>query len=295
VPGIRNLGPGTRIRLSGDCGLGLWEKDPVSRGHAVQLVVYYPYAFPDGPTSLAVLEALLEMGVPTVEVGYPFSDPIADGPTIQKAVAWALRNRPRLTQLLDDLGGLRRRWPDRRFYLMTYLNPLYRRGLEQAAAASAEAGLTGWIVPDLPLEEAEPVAALLEARGLDLVLLASNNLSDDRLAAVARRSRGFVYAVSTLGVTGVRDALDPLLQSFLERLRAVSPVPVYVGFGISKPEHVRAIADWCDGVIVGSAVVQAVLDRPDRPVEAVRSVVAPLLDTLRSLSDVEDLAGSAGR
>jgi tryptophan synthase alpha chain len=196
---------------------------------------------------------------------------------------------------LDDLGGLRRRWPDRRFYLMTYLNPLYRRGLEQAAAASAEAGLTGWIVPDLPLEEAEPVAALLEARGLDLVLLASNNLSDDRLAAVARRSRGFVYAVSTLGVTGVRDALDPLLQSFLERLRAVSPVPVYVGFGISKPEHVRAIADLCDGVIVGSAVVQAVLDRPDRPVEAVRSVVAPLLDTLRSLSDVEDLAGSAGR
>ncbi|MCS7313186.1 MAG: tryptophan synthase subunit alpha, partial [Acidobacteria bacterium] len=82
-----------------------------------QLVVYYPYAFPDGPASLAVIEALLEMGISTVEVGYPFSDPIADGPTIQKAVAWALRHRPRLTQLLDDLGRLRQRWPDRRFYL----------------------------------------------------------------------------------------------------------------------------------------------------------------------------------
>lgn len=255
-------------------------------GRSLQLVVYYPYAFPDPPTSLDVLETLLAMGVPTIEVGYPFSDPIADGPTIQKAVAWALRHRPRLTQLLEDLGGLRRRWPDRRFYLMTYLNPLHRMGLDRAAAASAEAGLTGWIVPDLPLEEAGPVAALLEDQGLDLVLLASNNLSDERLAAVARRSRGFVYAVSTLGVTGARDTLDPLLRSFLERLRAVSPVPVYVGFGISKPEHIRAVADLCDGAIVGSAVVQAVLDRTDRPVEAVQAVVGPLLDAVQALSDV---------
>lgn len=252
-----------------------------------EFVVYYPYAFPDPSTSRAVLEALLEMGVPTVEVGYPFSDPVADGPTIQQAVAWALRHRPRLTECLQDLGDIRRRWSGRRFYLMTYLNPLHRMGLERAAAASAEAGLAGWIVPDLPLEEAGPVADLLATRGLDLVLLASNNLSDPRLEAIARRSRGFVYAVSTLGVTGVRRELDPLLRSFLERLRRVSPVPVYVGFGISRPEHVHAVADLCDGVIVGSAVVQAVLDRPDRAVEAVRAVVGPLLEAVRAVTASE--------
>ena len=249
------------------------------------LVIYYPYGFPDIPTSLEVMDTLLAMGIPILEVGYPFSDPVADGPTIQRAVAWALRHRPSLQTFFDDICRLHRAWPDRALYLMTYLNPLHRLGVDRAAQFSAYSGLRGWIVPDLPYEEAEPVARTLESVGLHLVLLASNNLSDERLEKITRRTRGFLYAISTLGVTGVRERLDPVLETFLDRIRRWASVPVYVGFGIARPEHVEAVADRCDGVIVGSAVIQAVLDHPDRPVEVVRQVVAPLWETVRAVEE----------
>ena len=213
-----------------------------------------------GDPSLAETEKLLlaldAAGADVLELGVPFSDPIADGPVLQAAALRALHGGTTLRSLLAMAARLKGklRAP---IVLMGYANPFFRFGLEELAAAAAASGIAGAIVPDLPLEEAGPLRDALANRGLDLVLLCAPTTGEKRMARIAQASRGFVYAVSVTGVTGARADLPPELAAHLAKLRALSPVPIAVGFGIARPEQAAAMGKLADGVVVGSALVAA--------------------------------------
>ncbi|MGE5046922.1 MAG: tryptophan synthase subunit alpha [Deltaproteobacteria bacterium] len=205
----------------------------------------------DGDTA-ALLRAVDEAGADVIELGLPFSDPIADGPLLQAAATRAIAARTTLRDLLAMAGKLRLRAP---VVAMGYMNPIETMGAGAFAAALREAGLCGAIVPDLPLEEAEPVRAALEKEGLDLVPLVAPTTPPERAARIARTARGFLYYVSVTGVTGARAALPEDLEKRLADLRAISTAPVAVGFGISRPEQAAALKGKADGVVVGTALV----------------------------------------
>jgi tryptophan synthase alpha chain len=205
----------------------------------------------DGDTA-ALLKAIDEAGADVIELGLPFSDPIADGPVLQEAATRALGSGATLRGLLELARGLRLRAP---MVVMGYVNPIESMGAQPFARALREAGLCGAIVPDLPFEEAGPLRDALAAEQLDLVPLVAPTTPAARAAAIARSARGFVYYVSVTGVTGARAALPEDLQNRLGELRAVSPVPVAVGFGISRPEQAAALKGKADGIVVGTALV----------------------------------------
>jgi tryptophan synthase alpha chain len=205
----------------------------------------------DGDTG-ALLQAIDEAGADVIELGLPFSDPIADGPVLQAAATRALAAGTTLRGLLKMAAGLRLRAP---LVAMGYVNPIESMGAGRFARALREAGLSGAIVPDLPLEEAGPLREALAAEGLDLVPLVAPTTGVERMRAIARTARGFLYYVSVTGVTGARAALPEDLERRLAELRSVSTAPVAVGFGISKPEHAAALKGKSDGVVVGSALV----------------------------------------
>jgi len=202
-----------------------------------------------------------------VEVGVPFSDPMADGLTIQRASRAALEAGVTLPWILD---GIRSARPAAPVLLMSYLNPLLARGLGTLAGEAAEAGVDGLIVPDLPWEESEELREAVEPRGLGLVQMVTPVTPPDRLAVLCAASRGFVYAVTRTGITGAAVDVAPV-TSFLDRVRDVSPVPVLAGFGVRGPRQVRTLAAHADGVIVGSALVEA-LERGDDPVAFLRAL-----------------------
>ena len=205
----------------------------------------------DGNTA-ELLQATDEAGADVIELGLPFSDPIADGPVLQAAATRALAARTTLRDLLAMASRLRLRAP---MVAMGYMNPIESMGSRPFARALREAGLCGAIVPDLPLEEAGPVREDLAAEGLDLVPLVAPTTPHERAAQIARTARGFLYYVSVTGVTGARAALPQDLEARLAELRSLSAAPVAVGFGISKPEHAAALKGKADGVVVGSALV----------------------------------------
>ena len=215
------------------------------------------YAMGGDPT-LAATEELLRAidgeGADVIEIGLPFSDPIADGPTLQAAATRALRGGTTLSRLLETVERLRMRAP---LVAMGYMNPVESMGNHAFARALARAGIAGAIVPDLPLEEAPPLRESLDQEGVDLVPLIAPTTGPERAAAIARQARGFLYYVSVTGVTGARAELPPDLAARLRELRALSPVPVAVGFGISRPEQAAALRGLADGVVVGSALVAA--------------------------------------
>jgi tryptophan synthase alpha chain len=205
----------------------------------------------DGDTR-ALLKAIDDAGADVIELGLPFSDPIADGPVLQAAATRAIASRTTLRDLLSMAASLRLRAP---LVSMGYMNQIEAMGSRAFARALREAGLSGAIVPDLPLEEAAPVREDLAAEGLDLIPLVAPTTPPDRAARIARSARGFLYYVSVTGVTGARATLPEDLERRLSELRALSPAPVAVGFGISKPEHAAALKGKADGVVVGSALV----------------------------------------
>ncbi len=219
-----------------------------------------PY-FTAGDPSLAdtrrlVVEAARQ-GADIVEIGVPFSDPLADGPVIQRAAQRALAAGVTLPRVLELVRDLRSELSIPLVFL-TYYNPVLAFGLKAFARSAVDAGLDGVIVADLPPEEAGPLADETTAAGLDLIHLVAPTSTPVRMRRIARLSRGFIYVVSLTGVTGVRDALPPELVTQLRALRLITTRPICVGFGISAPEHVRAVAPYADGVIVGSAVVRLV-------------------------------------
>jgi tryptophan synthase alpha chain len=211
---------------------------------------------PDLETTAATLLALQESGADLIELGIPYSDPLADGPVIQAAASRALEGGTTPAAVLALLEGLRGRLSVP-VVLFTYSNPLLNRGMDAFCEAAAAAGAAGLVVPDLPLEEAEKLSGLASARGLDLVLLVAPTTPPERMARIHAASRGFTYLVSVTGVTGVRSALQERVGALVHQLKGQGGTPVAVGFGISAPEQACQVRDWgADGAIVGSALVK---------------------------------------
>lgn len=221
------------------------------------LIVYFVAGDPSlADTRRLVVEAE-RAGADVVELGVPFSDPLADGPVIQRAGGRALAAGVSLPRILETVATLRAevRLP---IVLMTYYNPVLAFGLKAFARTAVDAGVDGAIVPDLPVEEADPLAAEAEAAGLDLIQLVAPTSTPPRVRLIARRSRGFIYVVALTGVTGERHDLPKDLESQIRALRLVTTKPVCVGFGIGDPAQAAAVGRLADGVIVGSAIVRLV-------------------------------------
>jgi tryptophan synthase alpha chain len=229
------------------------------RSHAPGLVTYITAGDPDLTRTADILRALDRAGADVVEVGVPFSDPLADGPVIQRATERALAAGTTLQGVLELIGGMR---DDLRMpvVVFSYANPILRLGAERFAQAAQHAGVDGVLVLDLPLEEAGPFRTLLADRGIDTILLLSPTTTDARLRLAASLGSGFLYAISRLGVTGMRDELAGGAEEMVRRIRAVSDLPVALGFGISKPEHVREVGRWADAAVVGSALVNVIAE-----------------------------------
>ena len=245
------------------------------------LVGYLPAGFPSPAGAVAALTAMVEAGVDVVEVGLPYSDPLMDGPTIQVAVDRALGGGTGTQDVLRTVAAVARTGAP--VLVMTYWNPVEQYGVQRFAADLAAAGGAGAITPDLTPEEAEPWLAATEAAGLDPVFLVAPSSTDQRLARIAGLSRGFVYAASTMGVTGTRDRVSDRAPLLVERVRAVTATPVAVGLGVSGGDQAAQVASYADGVIVGSAFVRRLLDAPDEAagVAAVRELAADLAAGVR--------------
>jgi len=233
---------------------------------------YFTLGYPDYATSLDIIQACAEAGADMMELGIPFSDPLADGPTIQHSTHVALQGGMTVARSLQAVRDLRARGLQIPFLLMGYLNPLLAYGLENFVADAAAAGADGCIIPDLPPEEAEELLGLCRAQGLSLVFLLAPNSPDERVQRVAQASDGFIYLVSVTGVTGARADLPPHLAEFIQRVRAHTDKPLAVGFGIATPDQAAAVGRMADGVIVGSALIKAV-QRADDPVAAAAEFV----------------------
>jgi tryptophan synthase alpha chain len=222
-------------------------------------VAYVMAGDPDREASLEVLRGLPAAGADLIELGFPFSDPMAEGPPIQRAAQRSLKAGTTLAGALELASAFRGGGDqDTPIILMGYLNPLLTYGLDRFAADAASAGVDGLIIVDCPPEEADPLADALEANGLALVRLAAPTTDDRRLPAVVRRTSGFVYYVSVAGVTGVKAVDATAVAPAVARLRAASGLPVAVGFGVKTPEQAEAVAKVADAVVVGSALVEEV-------------------------------------
>ncbi len=239
------------------------------------LMPYFTAGFPDLPTSEAVLRAVAAAGADLIELGVPFSDPLADGPTIQQAAQTALAQGITPGHCLELVARLRANGMAQPVMLMSYVNPILAYGVARYVADAAAVGADGLIVPDLPVEEADEVEAACAAAGLALTYLVAPTSTPARLEAIARRTTGFLYLVALTGVTGARAALPAGLADLVARARRVATTPLAVGFGISRPEHVRAAGALADGVIVGSALIRAVAESND-PVAAAAAFVQAL-------------------
>jgi tryptophan synthase alpha chain len=247
-------------------------------GKRAALMPYLMGGFPDLGGSRAIGEACADGGADLVELGVPFSDPLADGPVIQRAGAAALAAGATVDGVLAVAEAVAARLP---VVLMTYANLVLARGAECFAADAAAAGASGLIVPDLPFEEAPAVLEACDAAGVALVPLVAPTTPEERLALIGARARGFLYTVSLTGITGERAALADAFGDIVRRARAHTAVPVALGFGISTPEQAaEAAAAGADGVIVGSRLVRAAAESED-PAAAVRDLVSAFAAALR--------------
>jgi tryptophan synthase alpha chain len=221
------------------------------------LVTYVTAGDPDLPRSEGILRALDRGGADVLELGVPFSDPLADGPVIQRATERALASGTTLAGVLELVRRVRRdiRAP---IVIFSYANPILRYGAERFADTARQVGVDGVLTLDLPIEEAGEFRGMLSSRGIDTILLLSPTTSEERLRQAAALGSGFLYAISRLGVTGVRDQVADGAEEMVRRIRGVSDLPVALGFGISRPEHVRRVGEWADAAVVGSALVQKI-------------------------------------
>ena len=233
------------------------------RAHERALIPYVTAGDPDLEMTKTLVREMVRRGGDLIEIGVPFSDPLADGPIIQRASQRALRGGTTLRKILGLVHELRRD-VDAPLILMTYYNPIFRYGEEAFVADALDAGVDGVIVPDLPPEEAQALAGLTAGTPLDVIFLAAPTSTAARLARLSEASQGFIYYLSRLGTTGVRDRLADDLCSGLEQVRASTAKPVAVGIGVSTPEHVRLVAEMADGVVVGSAIVKLIEDLQGR-------------------------------
>jgi tryptophan synthase alpha chain len=233
------------------------------------LVGFMTAGFPDRAGFVTSLRAIASEA-DVVEIGVPFSDPMADGATIQRASFASLQGGFTLTWLLQELGAMQPR-PQAPVLLMSYLNPLLAYGLERLPEAAKSAGVAGFIIPDLPFEESADMRAALDRVGIALVQMVTPVTPDERLQMLCNASQGFVYAVTMTGTTGKSVAVPNEILDYMDRVKAMSPVPVCAGFGIRTADHVTRMQGHVDGVVVGSALVE-VLERSEDPAAFLRSL-----------------------
>jgi tryptophan synthase alpha chain len=246
------------------------------------LIPFLTAGDPDLETTEALILCMAEAGADLIEIGVPFSDPIAEGPTIQRASERSLARGTSLRKILDMVGHLRSR-VDVPLLLMGYANPLHAMGEVGFAEAAAAVGVDGIIIPDLPPEEGKPYYEQCAERGIDGVLLAAPTTTPTRLALLVEKTRGFLYYVSLQGVTGARTDLAKGIEGMVGQAKALGDVPVCVGFGISTPEHAADVGRYADGVVVGSAFVTLIESAASRSeaVDAVARLVEELKAPLR--------------
>lgn len=253
-----------------------------SQERRLAIIVYVTVGFPERDSTAALATAAIDGGADIIELGVPFSDPLADGATVQRASDLALRNRIRLADCIEAAGEVVRA-RDVPVLLMGYTNPFLRYGVDRFAADAAPGGLAGIIVPDLPQEEGTAFDPALSRAGLARIDLYAPTTPDARLDRLLPSSRGFVYCVALTGVTGARTAVGADVAAFVGRVRARTRLPIAVGFGISRPEHVAGLRGVADGVVIGSAALDAISTaEPARRAEALRAFVRSLADAGRS-------------
>jgi tryptophan synthase alpha chain len=226
------------------------------------LVTYITAGDPSMARTRDLVFALARAGADVIELGVPFSDPLADGPVIQRATERALAGGATLDGVLALVGEVRSRLATP-IVLFTYANPVARMGFPAFADRAAAVGVDGVLLLDVPIEEAGDVRSLLDARGIDTIFLLSPTTTQDRIQQAARLGRGFLYAISRLGVTGVRDQLAEGAEDLATRVRRESALPLALGFGISRPEHVQNVGRFADAAVVGSGLVQVIADAGD--------------------------------
>ena len=247
------------------------------------LIGYITAGYPDIAATPRIAAVLAENGCDIIELGIPFSDPLADGATIQKSSHQALLKGTTPKTCLEIAAAIRKSI-DIPLAFMTYYNPVLNYGLEAFCRDCIRAGITALIVPDLPPEEGSELGEITAKNGIDLIYLLAPNSTPERIKAVAEKSRGFIYLVSLTGVTGARDSLPPELEDFVKRVRARARQPLCVGFGISTPEHARRIGSIADGVIVGSRIIDLIDE--DGTLASLKSFVSGLRNALDSNGDI---------
>ncbi len=237
---------------------------------------YYTLGYPTYDASLDAIQAMAEVGADAFEIGVPFSDPLADGPTLQAAAQAALENGMTVKKSLEGVTELRRRGVTQPMFMFSYLNPLVNYGTEQFVRDAKAAGADGFIIPDLPPEEAHLFAAACEQENMALIFFLAPTSNDTRIEAASQAARGFIYVVSVTGITGARTELPADLTEFIGRVRAKTDQPLVLGFGISTPQQARQMNGLVNGFIVGSALVR----RGAQGTEAVRELAKDLRDAL---------------
>lgn len=248
---------------------------PLSFNRKPALVAYLTCGDPDLRVTREVALATISAGAEILELGVPFSDPVADGPVIQRASERALKNGVALSDVLKVAAEIRRE-SDAGLIVFSYLNPILRMGIEKFAAKAAEAGVDGALITDLPVEEADEYLRHMRKRNLATVFLAAPTSTDTRLKWIAELSTGFVYAVSRTGITGARKDLTDDAEKLVRRLRKFTQLPIAVGFGISAPEQFAAVGRFADAAVVGSAIVQTIESNPGTEAEAVAEFIKQL-------------------
>jgi tryptophan synthase alpha chain len=270
----------TTKTMAGLDALAAMFKQAKTEGRAAFLP-YFPIGYPTYDASLDAIAAMAELGVDGFEIGIPFSDPLADGPVIQAATQLALENGMTTRKCLLAVSELRARGVSQPMLTMGYFNPLLAYGLEAFVRDAKAAGADGLIVPDLPPEEGEALTEICAHEGMALVFFVAPTSSDERIELVAQRATGFIYVVALTGTTGERHQLPADLTEFIARLRQhTEDIPLVMGFGISKPEHVRLVSQLVDGFIVGSAIVRV----GKEGTEAVKKLVQLLANPSKSCS-----------
>ena len=249
------------------------------------LVAYITCGDPNLETSCEVALAAIHAGAEVIELGVPFSDPVADGPVIQRASERALKHGTNLSGVLAMAKQLREQ-SSAGLIIFSYLNPILQFGLERFCAAAAEAGVDGALVTDLPVEEAGEYLKAMKAHKLAPVFLAAPTSTEQRLRDVARHSRGFVYAISRTGITGTRQELAGDARSLVERLRVHTKLPIAVGFGVSTPEQFAEVGTFADAAVIGSAIVQRIEQNPGREAAAVSGFLSSLVGTAQQTAAV---------
>jgi tryptophan synthase alpha chain len=268
---------------------------PFHFNHQRSLIAYLTCGDPDLRTSREVTLAAISAGAEVIELGVPFSDPVADGPVIQRASERALKNGTNLEQVLKLAAEIRVESQSAGLIVFSYLNPILRMGLEKFCRVARHAGVDGVLVTDLPVEESAQYIRAAKAHELATIFLAAPTSTDERLKRIAAASTGFVYAVSRTGVTGTRKQLTDDARQLVNRLRKFTRLPIAVGFGISEPEQFAAVGEFADAAVIGSAIVQTIEMNPGREAAAVAEFIKAVSHQQSAISKGIHRTFDAGR